>query len=34
MKAMLDYQRLKPQEQKEYWQWHHEHEEHERIEHQ
>lgn len=30
----VDYQRLKHKEQKAYWQWRHEHEEHERMEHQ
>jgi|GraSoiStandDraft_16_1057320.scaffolds.fasta_scaffold1241001_2 hypothetical protein len=30
----VDYQRLKHKEQKAYWHWRHEHEEHERMEHQ
>lgn len=33
-RAYVDYDHLKRKEQREYWNWRHEHEEHERMEHQ
>ncbi|SRR5258708_7331326 len=33
-RAYVDYEHLKHKEQREYWNWRHEHEEHERTEHQ